>query len=50
LGIEDNCARYGEPCVAGVELGSPDIAVDDPERWVRESLVYVRKILPELTF
>lgn len=49
LGIEDNCRRYGEPCVAGVELGSPSIAVDDPERWVRESLSYVQRILPELT-
>ena len=48
LGIEDNCARYDEPCVAGVELGAPGIAVDDPERWVRESLAYVQRIMPQL--
>ncbi|MCL6614666.1 MAG: sugar phosphate isomerase/epimerase [Firmicutes bacterium] len=50
LGIEENCARYGEPCVAGVELGSPTITVDDPNRWMKESLEYVHRILPELTF
>jgi hypothetical protein len=22
LGIEENCVRYGEPCVAGIEMGS----------------------------
>jgi sugar phosphate isomerase/epimerase len=48
LGIERNCIRLGEVCAAGVELGSPTIAVDDPERWVRESLEYIRRILPEL--
>jgi len=48
LGIEGNCAKYGEPCVAGIELGSPTMAVDDPERWVRQSLQYVGQILPEL--
>jgi sugar phosphate isomerase/epimerase len=49
LGIEDNCRRYGEPCVAGVEMGSPGIPVDDPDRWVRESLEYLKKILPNVT-
>ena len=48
LGIEQNCARLGEVCVAGVELGSPNIKVDDPDRWVKESLSYVNRILPEL--
>jgi sugar phosphate isomerase/epimerase len=50
LGIESNCARYDEPCVAGIELGSPTTRVDDPERWMRESLAYVHSVLPELTF
>jgi sugar phosphate isomerase/epimerase len=48
LGIEQNCAKLGEICVAGVELGSPTITVDDPDRWVKESLNYIRRILPEL--
>lgn len=49
LGIEDNCAKYGEPCVAGIELGEPGGEVDDPDRWVRESIGYVGTVLPELT-
>lgn len=47
LGIEQNCARAGEPCVAGIELGDMTRPVDDPERWVRESLEFVSKHLPE---
>ncbi len=49
LGIEQNCARVGEPCVAGIELGDMTHPVDDPERWVRESLDYIGKHLPEAT-
>jgi len=48
LGIEENCRRYGEACVAGIEMGEPGGTVDDPDRWVRESLEYLGKILPEL--
>lgn len=48
LGIEENCARYGEPCVAGIEMGEPGGTVDDADRWVRESLDYLARILPEL--
>jgi sugar phosphate isomerase/epimerase len=49
LGIEENCARYGEPCVAGIEMGEPGGHVDDADRWVRESLDYLARVLPELT-
>ena len=49
LGIEDNCRRYGEACVAGIEMGEPGGHVDDPDRWVKESLDYLGRILPELT-
>jgi len=51
LGIEENCARHGEPCVAGIEMGSEASGgfVEDPDRWVRESLDYLGQILPELT-
>ena len=48
LGIEENCQKYGEACVAGIEMGEPGGEVDDPERWVRESLDYLAEILPEL--
>lgn len=50
LGIEENCARIGEPCVAGIEMGSEASGgfVEDPDRWVKESLIYLDKILPEL--
>lgn len=51
LGIEENCIRYGEPCVAGIEMGSEASGgfVEDPDMWVSESLKYLGKILPELT-
>jgi len=51
LGIEENCIRYGEPCVAGIEMGSEASGgfVEDPDMWMRESLKYLGKILPELT-
>jgi sugar phosphate isomerase/epimerase len=48
LGIEENCARAGVPCVAGVELGDMTRPVDDPERWVRESLEFLGGTLPEV--
>jgi len=48
LGIEENCKRYGEPCVAGIEMGARGGFVDDADRWVRESLNYLAEILPEL--
>lgn len=51
LGIEENCQRLGEPCVAGIEMGSEASGgfVDDPDRWVKESLDYLAKVLPVLT-
>jgi len=49
LGIEQNCARYGEACVAGIEMGEPGGTVDDADRWVRESLAYLETVLPGLT-
>jgi sugar phosphate isomerase/epimerase len=49
LGIEENCRRLGEPCVAGIEMGEPRYPVDNPDRWVKESLEYLSKHLPELT-
>jgi len=50
LGIEENCKKYREPCVAGIEMGSEASGgfVEDPDRWVRESLDYLSKIMPDL--
>ena len=48
LGIEGNCERFGEPCVAGIEMGARGGVVDDADRWVQESLDYLARVLPEL--
>jgi sugar phosphate isomerase/epimerase len=51
LGIEENCVKLGEPCVAGIEMGSEASGgfVENPDFWVEESLKYLEKIMPELT-
>ncbi len=49
LGMEENCARIGETPVAGIEMGEPGGEVDDPARWVKESLEYLAKTMPEVT-
>lgn len=51
LGIEDNCARLGEPCVAGIEMGSEASGgfVEDPDHWVEESLKFLEKELPHVS-
>jgi sugar phosphate isomerase/epimerase len=49
LGIEENCKQVGEPCVAGIEMGEPRYPVDNPDRWVKESLEYLARTLPELS-
>jgi sugar phosphate isomerase/epimerase len=48
LGIEENCARIGEPCIAGIEMGEPHYPVDNPDRWMSESLKWLAKRLPIL--
>lgn len=48
LGIEENCQRVGEPCIAGIEMGEPRYPVDNPDRWMAESLKWINKHLPEL--
>ena len=47
IGIEENCRRINEPCVATIEIGSRG-RVDDPDRWIRESLSHIRLTVPEL--
>ena len=49
LGIEQNCARVSEACVAGIEMGEMTRPVDDPERWVCRSLDFLARHLPEVT-
>ncbi len=51
LGIEENCLKYGEPCVAGIEMGSEASGafVENPDMWVEESLKYLAREIPELT-
>lgn len=49
LGIEANCEAVGEVCTAALEMGETG-GVDDPDRWVRESLDFLAKHLPELGF
>jgi len=49
LGIEENCRAFDEPCCAGIEMGEPGGHVDDPERWVKESLKYLEGVIPEVT-
>lgn len=51
LGIEENCKKYGEPCVAGIEMGSEASGafVENPDMWVEESLKYLAKIMPNVT-
>jgi sugar phosphate isomerase/epimerase len=49
LGIEANCTRVGEPCIAGIEMGEPHFPVDDPDRWVQKSLRFLKGHLPEVT-
>lgn len=51
LGIEKNCEKLGEPCVAGIEMGSEASGgfVEDPDSWVKQSLEYLDKIIPWLT-
>jgi sugar phosphate isomerase/epimerase len=48
LGIDANCARHEVTPVAGIEMGEPGTDVDDPEHWIRESLSYIRRVLPAL--
>jgi len=49
LGVEENCKRVNQPCIAGIEMGEPHYPVDNPDRWMTESLQYLAKHLPELT-
>lgn len=46
LGIGRNAERIGIPMVAGIELGVIGQSIDDPDRWARESLDWLRAHAP----
>ena len=48
VGIEENCRKLSVPCAAGIEMGEKVGGVDDPDRWIKQALEYIHKILPEL--
>lgn len=47
LGIAANCEKADEVPTAALEMGETG-GVDDPDRWVRESLAFLSQHLPEL--
>lgn len=49
LQAEETCHRIGETLVAGIEMGEPGGKVDDPNRWIGESLEYLKKTVPDCT-
>ena len=49
--MEENWAKLGGPCVAGIEMGSEASGgfVENPDFWVEESLKFLEKELPHVT-
>ena len=47
LGIEEDRQRWGEGCVAGIEMGARGGYVDDADRWMEERLAHPARVLPE---
>lgn len=41
--------RAKAACMAGIEMGEPHYPVDNPDRWMKETLKYLAKHLSELT-
>jgi len=48
MGIDETCAQHGEVAVASMELGEIGQEIKDPDEYVRESLEYMEKNVPEL--
>ncbi len=48
LDAEAACREKGETLTAGIEMGEPGGEVDDPDRWMKESLVYLENAVPGL--
>jgi len=43
-------AHISETGKTDIGMGEPSRVVDDPDRWIGESLAYVKKVLPGLRF
>lgn len=50
MGFDESCRRHDEEPVIDIEMGEPSRFVDEPDRWVSESLAYVKKVVPDLAF
>jgi sugar phosphate isomerase/epimerase len=48
LHVDETAMLYGEEAVASIELGDPDIKVEDPNKWVEESIEYLAQTVPFL--
>jgi len=46
--VDETCRQYGEVAVAAMELGEMGQDIPDPDRYVRESLEYIERNIPEL--
>jgi len=50
MGFDEDCRRHGEEPVIDIEMGEPSRSVDEPDRWVSQSLKHVQKALRGLGF
>lgn len=50
LDFLSTCQQNGEEAIIGIEMGEPGGKVENPNQWIQSSLVFLQKILPELTF
>lgn len=46
--VDETCRQYKEVAVAAMELGEMGQDIADPDRYVRESLEYIERNIPEL--
>lgn len=47
-GFVENCRRIGEAPVLGIEMGEPELHCPDVDKWMRDSLDHLAKVLPNL--
>lgn len=48
LEADKTCREKNEILTAGIEMGEPGGEVDDPDRWMKESLAYLDRAVPGL--
>ncbi len=49
IGIEETCEKAGEVAIAVLEIGEENARPSDPDSYVRQSLEYLEKVVPDLT-